>query len=155
MRQTLKLMVILTSAAAVCMAGGCEATMDLPDGFVKVDRQYSQYDMRAVSADGVALSVRTEDNPQDGTLEFWSQAVSAELEGRQGYTLVDNSEVGPAGNPDGVMMEFDVVKRGNNMKYLVAVFVQTGQVVVAEAAGPAEAVTPTDADIRKALLSAR
>jgi len=151
MRQALYLLMMLAGIAAM----GCEPTMDLPPGFVEVDRDDGEYDMRAVSAEGVVVGIRSEPNPKQGGLEFWAKAVEKELAGRRGYALSAREDVGPAINPDGVLMSFDVTKQATNFRYLVAVFVRYQEVVVAEAGGPADAVEPIEASLRTALLSVR
>ncbi|GAH67533.1 unnamed protein product, partial [marine sediment metagenome] len=141
MRQALYLLMML--AGIVTM--GCEPTMDLPPGFVEVNRDDGEYDMRAVSADGVVVGVRSEPNPKQGGLEFWAKAVEKELAGRRGYALSAREDMGPAINPDGVLMTFDVTKQATDFRYLVAVFVRFQKVVIAEAGGPTDAVEPIEA----------
>jgi len=141
--------------ALAAIAPGCSPTMDLPANFVDVDQPHDAYDLRAVSADGVVVALRSEDNPDRGTLDFWAKAIQQELTARPGYTLTANDPVTSASGDDGVLLAFDVKKEATEMKYLLAVFLKFDKVVIAEAAGPADAVNPIRPELRTALLSVR
>ena len=74
MRHACKHLMILVVVAAAFLAGGCGHGIDAPDGFVTVD-QVGEFETRAVSAEGVVIALRIHDNPEDGTLAFWSTAI--------------------------------------------------------------------------------
>ncbi len=145
--------------AALALAGGC-GTMDLPDNFVAVeDRDLGPYEVRGVSADGMVIAARREDNAENGTLEFWAEAIKRELTGR-GYTLTGSDAVESDGGTPGTLMTFTAQRGGRPYTYLAAVFVtkgtfSDGEVLIAEAGGLTEAMDPRRDDIRTALLSVR
>jgi hypothetical protein len=140
---------------AMVGCGGPKAIMDLPADFVPVERAKDGYELRAVSAEGVVVGLRRQDNPKEGTLEFWSTAVQKNLAARNGYTLTDVTPVTAAAGDAGTLMRFDVTKEGTDLTYLVAVFVRGDDVLVPEAGGQTGAVAAIEADLRQALLSVR
>jgi len=144
----------MAATALAAAAAGCAPTMDLPDGFVKVGGD-EPYDMRAVSADGVVLALRGHDNPEDGTLAFWAEAVRNELTGGRDYKLTGDDPVASSGGLDGRLLSFSAERSGAPFTYLVAVFVTRRRVLVAEAGGAADAVKGKLAAIRRAMLTAR
>ena len=149
-----KHLMILVAVGAACLAGGCGHAIDTPDGFVTVD-QVGEFDTRAVSADGVVIGLRIQDNPEDGTLEFWSTAIQNEITDRRGYELIDTEAVTNEAGTPGTLMTFDAKRETLEMAYMLAVFVDKGDVVIAEAGGPADAFVPHQDAIRAALLTAR
>ncbi|MFB3894430.1 MAG: hypothetical protein ACE15C_20710 [Phycisphaerae bacterium] len=135
--------------------GGCSPALPLPPGFVDVGRDnLGPYSQRAVSADGVVIAIRTEDNPKNATLDFWAPAIRDELVDRRGYTLVREEPV-TSGALGGKLMIFSSQRSGVEFTYLAAVYVKGSQVVIAEAGGKREAVTPKVDAIRKSLCDVR
>lgn len=134
---------------------GCEPKMQMPPGFVEVDRPYGPFTQRAVSADGIVIALRSETNPKDATLDFWITAVRDELVIRRGYTVAKEEPAEAASGDNGKLLTCTVNRSGAEFTYLVAVYVMGGQVVVAEAGGKSETVVHRLPDIRKALTSVR
>jgi len=134
--------------------------MDMPDNFVSVDdHNRGSYDVRGVSADGMVLAARHEDNAKNGTLAFWAQAVKRELAARS-YTLSKSQDVESIGGLAGKLMTFSVNRGGRPFTYMTAVFVKKGllddgEVIVAEAGGEESVFKPRQDEIRKALLTIR
>ncbi len=128
--------------------------LDLPSSFVEVDEdEYSMYDMRGVSADGVVVAARRQENPKQGTLEFWSEAIKNELQSSKGYTLTSSDKVTSAKNLPGKLMSFVHEQSGVKFMYLLAVFVKDNDILIAEAGGKVDAVKPHLEEIKKSLLS--
>ena len=73
---------------------------------------------RAVSADGSAVTLRTQENPENGDLAFWEQAVRGRLTDVRGYKLAARKETS-FGRLKGVEMSFDYEKTGVNYAYVV------------------------------------
>ncbi len=148
----------IVAAAVLCVlgAGGCQPKLDLPDGFVEVpDRADGLYDLRAVSADGVALAVRTHSNPDGGTLEFWAEAVRNELTTARGYQLLTDEPVESAAGEAGRLMTLSARRGGVEFTYLVAVYVPGRKVSVVEAGGRADAVKGRLGALKNAMLTLR
>jgi len=150
---------LTTTIAALAFACGCGTTLDLPENFVAVDEgNLGPYEARGVSADGMGIAVRLEENAENGTLAFWTEAVRRQLASR-GYTLDKTEDVESDAGLAGTLMTFTTDRGGRPYTYLVAVFVRTslfgdGDVLVAEAGGETITVTPRLDDLRAALLSA-
>jgi hypothetical protein len=148
---------VITAIATIGLAtvGCAPATMDLPAGFMEIEQPGGEYDVRAVSAEDVVVTMRSEDGGKEPTLAFWSRAIEKELTGRRGYTLTDTEDVISESGTPGVLMTFDVTQQATTMTYMAAVFIRGQKVIITESAGPADAVKPITADLRKALLSVR
>jgi len=136
------------------LLGGCGVKLDLPQNFVEVaSRHRGIYDLKAVSADGVVIALRTIDTPQGGTLEFWAKAITNELTGR-GHRLDSSKPVVSKSGTDGRLMSFSKTISGQDFTYLLVVFVGPRRIVLPEAAGKAEAIKERQADIERSLLTA-
>ena len=152
--------ILSTVLAGLAVLGGCGMKMDMPDNFVSVDdHNRGSYDVRGVSADGMVLAARHEDNAKNGTLAFWAQAVKRELAARS-YTLSKSQDVESIGGLAGKLMTFSVNRGGRPFTYMTAVFVKKGllddgEVIVAEAGGEESVFKPRQDEIRKALLTIR
>ncbi|MCE5326169.1 MAG: hypothetical protein LLG01_07105 [Planctomycetaceae bacterium] len=149
----IKTITVLAMAAIIsgCLGG---TTMEVPGEFVPVERT-EPYDLKTVSADGVVLARRTQENPKNGTLEFWAQAIGNQLSAREGYKLADNVAVTSESGVTGRLMTFDALRSGAAFKYLVAVFVKGDKVIVVEAGGRAESVTKLLPQIRTAMMTVK
>jgi hypothetical protein len=156
----MKYMILSTVLAGLAVLGGCGMQMDMPDNFVAVDNSNTgAYEIRGVSADGVVLGARREENPKNGTLVFWSEAVKRELTARN-YTFAGSEDITSAGALAGKLMTFSASRGGRPFTYLAAVFVKKGllgegEVIVAEAGGEASIFKPRQDEIRNALLTIR
>ena len=156
----MKYAILSTVLAGLAVLGGCGMKIDMPDNFVAVnDHNLGSYDVRGVSADGMVLGARREDNAKNGTLAFWAQAVQRELATRN-YTLVNSEDVESTGGLAGKLMTFSVNRGGRPFTYMTAVFVKKGllddgEVIAAEAGGEESVFKPRHDEIRNALLTIR
>ena len=156
----MRYLILSTVLAALAVIGGCGMQMDMPENFVTVDNlNLGSYEVRGVSADGLVLAARREENADNGTLAFWSQAVKRELASRN-YTLADSEDVESAGALTGKLMTFSTNRGGRPFTYMTAVFVKNdllndGEVFVAEAGGEASVLKPRKDEIRNAMLTIR
>ena len=154
----MKTIVLTIGLLAAVGALGCEPLMKAPEGFVAVTPggpYIAPYRYRAVSADGVVVGLRTVDNPKDGTLTFWSQAVEGEMTGPKGYKLDKAEDVPSAKGAPARLLTFSTQRSGVDFTYLLAVTVSGRQVRIAEAGGRSDRVQPRIEPIRKALLDIR
>jgi hypothetical protein len=153
----MKPIALLAGLAAVAGLAGCFVrTMNLPADFVKVEETYpGPYAVRAISADGVMVALRSEKNPQNGTLAFWTEAVANQMVSARGYQAAGNEDVTSVANVPGRLLTFTAQKRGVGFTYVLAVFVQGADILIGEAGGRTDAVQPKLAEIKKALVSAR
>ncbi len=141
-------------ALIVAAAAGCAHRLDLPVNFVEAPDR-GPYHFRGIAADGTVLAVRTEQNPRNGTLDFWSEAITGQLADGQGYRLLESEAVTSASGSPGKLMTFAADRRGTEFRYLVALFIRQREVLIAEAGGKAKPVEERLGDLKKSLLSAR
>ena len=143
------------AAVAAAMLGGCSHSMQLPEMFVKVEQPgMGPYEFRAVAPDGVVLALRVQKNSQGGSLAYWAEAIRNELTGR-GYKLANSESITGDSGRAGQLLSFTADKSGKEFTFLIAAYVQGGEILIAEAGGKTEAMKPRAEPIRKALLSAR
>ena len=141
---------------AVAAMAGCTRTMALPPDFVKVEGSgFGSCAVRGISADGVMVALRSERGPAGGTLGFWTEAITHQVVGGLGYKAAGDEAVESAAGVPGRVLTFTAEKQGVAFTYVVAVFVQGGDLLVAEAGGRTDAVGPKRAGIRRALLTVR
>ncbi|MCX5671497.1 MAG: hypothetical protein NTU94_09295 [Planctomycetota bacterium] len=149
--------VLIAALAAVSGLAGCLArTMNLPADFVKVEQPYGgPYAVRGISADGVMIALRFERNPQNGTLAFWTEAMTNQVVSGRGYKAAGSEDVASAAKVPGRLLTFTAQKQGVGFTYVLVVFVQGSDILIGEAGGRTDAVEPKLAEIKKALLTAR
>jgi hypothetical protein len=133
---------------AACIGPGPRP--DVPAGYVTV-RATGDAVLSAVSPDGNRLIVRSHENPPEGTLEFWREAVRNELVAGRGYELLESSAIaGPADHP-GWEFLFRVDRPEGPYLYLVTVRVEGRTVVTAEAGGAEASLREDLPELRRAL----
>ena len=146
---------LMIAGVAAAMLAGCSHSMQLPEMFVKVEQpQLGPYEFRAVAPDGVVLALRVQKNAQGGSLAYWVDAIKGEFAGR-GYKLVGTEPVTNDKGLAGQLLSFTIDKSGKEFTFLMALYVQGGHVLIAEAGGKTEAMKGRMAELRKALLSTK
>lgn len=147
-------MIVLVAGLAV--AGGCvPSALTTPADYVRLAKPPYPYYYKAVSAEGVSLAMRQEDNPEGGTVEFWAAALKNQLVGARGYTLRGESAAASADGVAGKRMDFTANLQGRDMAYLVAVWVEGKAIIIVEAGGPKEKFAADRAKIEAALKTVR
>jgi hypothetical protein len=107
--------------------------------------------VRAVSPEGVRYLVRYAENEPEQSLGFWREALRRHLE-ESGYALRSEEDFSsPAGV--GVLFEWVAPVGAADWIYLTAVVPAGERLIVAEAAGPAEAYGSYRDEIRQSLES--
>ena len=107
----------------------------VPEGFAEVDRKP---DLLAMSPEGVRLRVRSVKNYPKQTLEFWSKALSSDLENR-GYAPMDGPDIRDWDADDPFEDSLWAVPLGNeDYLYLVSLRLSGSDIEILEMAGPAE-----------------
>ena len=137
----------LLAFVTIGFVSGCQFA--LPPGYVKVEPGF-EYRFRAVSADGSAIALRTEENPENGDLTFWEKAVKSRLVDVRGYKLADRKEASCRG-VKGVEMTFDYDKNGTAYTYVVMLFVEGRRVHSIEIAGLKQKIGPELPAIKEAI----
>jgi len=126
------------------MASGCQYL--LPPGFVKVEPTWETR-VRAVSADGAAITLRAETNPENGDLAFWEKAILARLVEYRGYKLAERREIKHGNGTPGIEMTFDYQRDGIDYTYVITVLVKGRTVYCIEVAGDKKQIAPQLATI--------
>jgi len=106
------------------LAGACAIEMDLPEPFLQLDTPGSW--LKATTPDDARLWVREFADPDQGSVQFWSEALKNDLTRNRGYALVETGEARDQEGREGVRMEFRTTTQGERVGYLVAVFVLPG-----------------------------
>ena len=135
---------------AVLALAACRSTMDLPSGYVTIPPEDGA-ESSAVSPAGNRIVVRLHDNPPEGTLEFWRDAVKAELVDGKGYDVVKSSVVTGSDGDDIWEFLFEIRRTEGEYLYLVLIRVDGSHVIVTEAGGRAEAMEKDVEALRQAL----
>ena len=150
-----------TLALAACLsslATGCGAIfeMEIPDQFVRLDDESQErdgYEMRAVTNDGVVLGMQVIEHKVEGTLAFWTEAVTRRIRDAQGYALLGTEEVRAASGEPGNLLRFGRDVRGVPYRYTVAVYVTERSIFIAEAGGREDAFEALEGEVDRALTS--
>jgi hypothetical protein len=127
---------VLTGATLLlAVLGACATPPPVmpPEGFAVYDDPEV---VRAVSPEGVRFRVRYEAHEPEQTLEFWREALRRHLE-RSGYGLLEEESFSAAAG-EGALFEWVAPVGTEDWVYLIAVVPAGDQLIVAEAAGPAE-----------------
>ncbi len=149
----MKTMMLATLVALSCAACGPRASIRTPAGFAVLDDQ-KEYVYRASTADGVVIAVRAEKNEPLGSLEFWAEALDAQL--RRGGYAPDGApiDVRTAGGLTGKQAKYTRADGGRKYRFWTAVFVTADRVWVVEAGGDEERFKgKVEEGIRKAIES--
>jgi len=100
------------------------------------------------------VGVRRQPNSDGGTLNFWSQAMTNELVS-QGYKHARTEDIRSSAGAPGKAIEFTTDQRGTNFTYLLAVYVNSREVIIGEAGGKTEDFNKRAEQIRQSLASVR
>jgi len=142
---------ILMSLAAGC---GPSFELTLPERFVRLRHahQLGGYELRATTPDGVVVGVEVIENAENGTLDFWKEAVLTRLRDQQGYALLSEESVRAANGQEGHLMRFGRDLSGHSYRYTVALFVSpTTAIHLVEAGGREEPYTALEPQIEASI----
>ncbi len=135
--------------AGLCLAGcGPSFEVGTPAGFVELEEDYSAYDYRATTADGLVLAVREIDHDPEGELSFWVRAVENKMRERGGYALLDRQKVTSADGLQGEQLRFGHDEQsGKPHLYYITVFVTEKWIYLLEAGGTKELMSSHAAQV--------
>lgn len=117
-----------------------------PQGFAPYR---SWWTFKAVSPDGVIYRVRSEPNKPAAELPFWREALKKRMLDA-GYAFMAESDL-TAGADKGYLLELAAPQGSMDYAYLIGLFVDGGDIVIAEAAGEVTKLQPRRADIVEAM----
>lgn len=108
---------------ATSLLSGC-LTMEIPARFLSDED--SAEGLKAVSPDEAKLWVREFNDPDQGGLDFWAEALKNDLVGHRGYTLIEENDVTDREGRKGVEFVFEMSIQGIPHRYAVTLFVLEG-----------------------------
>jgi hypothetical protein len=113
--------------------------------------------LKAMTPEDARIWVREFDDPSQGDLGFWTQALRNDLVSNRGYTLLEERKVKDADGEEGVEMHFEVTAGGRAQRYIAALYVFEGlfsnTIRVAEYVAPRELHGKYEAEVRKAFAA--
>jgi len=131
----------LICTALALTACGAAFQHPTPKGFVELeDQEERDYDYRAVSPDGMVLSVRALKNEPKGEMSFWTDAIANHMRKRIGYALLSKKEVTTTSGLKGTQLRFGHDRGKTPHLYYVTVFATDERIFVLEAGGTKEQV---------------
>jgi hypothetical protein len=145
--------------AVALSAGACRPfDINTPDSFVELEEaNYSQFEYRATTADGVVVGVRALDNDRRGTLSFWAEAVRNKLRDSRGYALIEETDVNARAGIPGKQLRMGRDDSGHTYRYWVTIFVRSEgrnpRVWVIEAGGEQAVFERRQAEIEQMIAS--
>jgi hypothetical protein len=148
----------LFALLATLTAIGCGPSfqMTTPPGFVELDEDYSAYDYRATTADGLVIAVREIEHDPKGDLAFWLRAVENRMRDRGGYALIETKDVRSADGAAGKQMRYGHDDESNKPHlYYVTLFVTDDYIHVVEIGGDKELMTSQAAQVDAAVAGFR
>lgn len=114
---------LLGLALALC-AGACSLPMELPKDFLVLDRFDEDEDFRAVTGDDARVWIRQFEDDNEGSLDFWAEAVEYDFVQQRGYELLGKGDVKNRSDVGGKWFECAANVHGERYGYLVAVWVK-------------------------------
>lgn len=150
----IRLAVLILALGGALLATGCGPSfqMKTPPGFVELDEDYSTYDYRATTADGLVVAVREIDHDPKGDLAFWLRAIENRMRDRGGYALIETRDVRSADGVPGKQLRFGHDDESNEPHlYYLSLFVTDDYIFVVEVGGTKELMTSQAAQIEKAV----
>ena len=139
----------------LALLAGCAPRIDVPTGYVKL-REPGAYDLKAVSARGCVLALKTRPN-EDATadLTFWSQALEHQKVDLDGLRLAAREAIRSNSGRDGVLFNFELGEGQGKVAYLIALYVTPHEICTVEAGGPADMMSQDMDKLRAAMSSVR
>jgi len=144
--------------AALLTAVGCGPSFEMrtPAGFVELEDDYSAYDYRATTADGLVIAAREIDHDPQGDMAFWLRAIENRMRDRGGYALVETRDVRSADGVVGKQLRFGHDDESNKPHlYYLTLFVTESTIFVLEAGGSKELMTSQATQIEAAVAGFR
>jgi hypothetical protein len=132
---------------------GCQPGMVVPEKFAPYRKSSA---VKAISADGVRLKVKTIANDPWGDIALWTGTVEMHLK-EQGYKTIKSEDISSARNGKGRYILSLYSFQNRDYAYMITLFVQKSalfdRIVVVEAAGPFNAYEKHEAAIQKAITT--
>lgn len=150
----------LVLVSMLSFTGCVRYAIETPNSMVELDEEsWSDYDLRATTAEGVVLAVRVlkargraGQLPQ-GDLSFWSEATQLRMRTREGYALLDQVDVQSSDGTEGIQLQFGRDQHDQPYVYWVTLFVTPRILHVIEAGGREDLFEANQDEIVEAIAS--
>lgn len=142
---------------AVLALAGCGRDFDVktPRRFVELEEDYSDYEYRATTADGVVIGVREieVDPEKGGSIDFWVEAIEQRMRQVGGYALLETKAATAGGGLRGKQLRFGRDEGERPYRYWVTIFLDDDTLYLVEAGGQEEAFNRAQRDLERAIKS--
>lgn len=131
----------LLMLALVAVAAGCGRPFDVKTGkdFAELQDQKDEgFDYRAMTPEGVALSVRTLRNDENADLGFWVKAITLKLREEDGYALLGDEIVKSKNGTSGRRLRFAREEDKKTYDYRVTLYLAQSRIFLVESGGARE-----------------
>lgn len=147
----MKNLTMLTVAVVLASLGGCGPTykMTPPNEFKRYEESS---DFKMITADGVMLKAREQDNYPKADLPFWVDALKRHLKER-GYAFKSEQCFKTSKGLDGCTLDFVLPHGAEDWVMSETVFVVDDRVVLVEVVGPFARFARVDKSLRAALVT--
>ena len=143
--------IISAGLLALVLVGCSRYSIEEPEGFAPLERKRGA-PYRAVSPEGMLLTVRTVKPEPEKELDFWKETLYHQLE-KEGYEQVGDEEKFDTANSTGVLYLWGLRYGGTDYLYLTAIVEAGKKLLVAESAAEAQVFQKYRESIEKSLSS--
>lgn len=129
--------------ALALLGTGCGRPFDVKTGkdFAELqDQKPEGFDYRAMTPEGVALSVRTIANEEKADLGFWVKAITLKLREEDGYALLADETVTSQNGTSGRRLRFAREEDKKTFDYRVTMYLAQGRIFLVESGGARDAM---------------
>ncbi len=132
--------ILVFVALASVTACGRPFKIETAPGLYELHHQEPRHDFRAMTPEGVVVSVRAIDTDGRGDLEFWTRTFARRMQQLNGYALLADAAVISRDGTSGRELRFGHDESGKPYTYSVRLFVAQSRLFVVELGGPADEV---------------
>ncbi len=143
--------VISAGLLSLLLVGCSPFSMEDPEGFAPLKQKGSGV-YRAVSPEGMVLTVRTVKPEPEKELDFWKETLYHQLE-KEGYEQVGDEQQFETKNSTGVLYLWGLRYGGTDYLYVTAIVEAGKKLLVAESAAEAQVFQKYRESIEKSLSS--
>lgn len=130
------------SLALLAIGTGCGRPFDVKTGndFAELRKQDEEgYAYRAMTPEGVAVSVRVMPNDEKADLGFWAKAITLKLREQDGYALLGEEDVKSKNGTPGRRLRLAREEDKKTYDYRVTIYLAQSRIYVVESGGAREA----------------
>jgi hypothetical protein len=145
----------LLLSALTLAACGRSFEVKTPRRFVELEEEYSDYEYRATTADGVVVGVREVEVDPDkgGSIDFWVEAIEQRMRQVGGYALLETKPATARGGLRGKQLRFGRDEGEIPYRYWVTMFLDDDVLYVIEAGGKEDVFTRAQRDVEALIRS--